>query len=171
MTAPGDASRDGTIEPTADGYALRFVRHLEHPVSVVWDALSDPAARATWFFPGRLEPTPGGVVELTDSAHGIRGRVLAAEPERLLEFTWNSADAPGETVVRFELATAPDGCVLTFTHRVDTNANPDRLAAGWHTLLDALSRYLARHETTSGDVLSADPTWTDHFARYRARIG
>lgn len=166
-----DASADGTIERTADGYVLRFVRHLAHPLPTVWAALTDPGARAAWFFPGRLDPSPGGTVDLSDSAHGIRGRVLAVEPSRLLEFSWESKDAPGETVVRFELAPSPGGCTLTFSHTVGTNANPDRLAAGWHSLLDAMPRYLAGGGETSGDVQPADDTWAGHLTRYRDRTG
>lgn len=156
---------DGTIERTADGYALRFVRQLTHPAPVVWAALTDPAARAAWFFPGRLDLHAGGAVELTDSEHGIRGRTLAVDPPRLLEFTWDSKDGPGGTVVRFELVASAQGCTLTFTHAVSDAANPDRLAAGWHVLLDALARHL-----DGSDVEAADGTWSDHYARYRERV-
>jgi uncharacterized protein YndB with AHSA1/START domain len=161
---------DGTIQRTADGYTLRFVRQLTHPATAVWAALTEPDARAAWFFPGRLDLQAGGTVELTDSAHGIRGRTLAVDPPRLLEFTWDSKDAPGESVVRFELAPTPGGCALTFTHTVTVAANPDRLAAGWHMLLDALARHLAGSATTSGAVQSADTTWTDHYTRYSEQV-
>jgi uncharacterized protein YndB with AHSA1/START domain len=156
---------DGTIQPTSEGCVLRFVRDLGHPAEDVWAALTDPDARAAWFFAGRLEPTPGGVVDLRDSGSGILGRVLAAEPPWLLEFTWASDDAPGETVVRFELAQAPGGCTLTFTHTVGADAHPDRLAAGWHTLLDALPGHLAGEASGDGSA------WAAHYARYRARVG
>lgn len=161
---------EGTIQRTTDGYTLRFVRQLTHPATAVWAALTEPDARAAWFFPGRLDLQAGGTVELTDSEHGVRGRTLAVDPPRVLEFTWDSKDAPGESVVRFELAPTPGGCTLTFTHTVTVAANPDRLAAGWHMLLDALARYLAGTATTSGAVQSADTTWTDHYTRYRGQV-
>jgi uncharacterized protein YndB with AHSA1/START domain len=163
-------NKDGTIESTADGYVLRFVRQLAHPVHTVWAALTDPDARSEWFFLGRLDLVAGGVVELTDSANGIRGRTLAVDPPWLLEFTWDSLDAPGEALVRFELMSTPQGCTLTFTHTVSASANPDRLAAGWHMLLDALPRHLDGLATTSGAVHDADSGWATHYSRYRERV-
>jgi len=157
---------DGTATRTADGGTqLRFVRKLHHPVAAVWQALTDPEARAVWFFAGRLDPHAGGSVELTDAVTGIHGRVLTVEPPYRLAIIWNSADAPGETVVEFVLADHPDGCVLTLTHTVGKAANPDSLAAGWHILLDDLPRYL------QGDSAAPAGAWPVHLARYREKLG
>jgi uncharacterized protein YndB with AHSA1/START domain len=154
-------SPDGTISHTADGrIQVRFVRNLDHPATTVWSALSDPAARAVWFFAGRLDMHVGGVVELDDSATGVRGRVLTVEPPHHLTMTWQSLDAPGETLVEFAIADTPAGCTLTVTHTVGEAANPDRLAAGWHTLLDDLPLYVR------GDSLTPAGAWSLHLARY-----
>lgn len=161
---------DGTIEPTADGYALRFVRQLAHPAPAVWAAITDPQARATWFFPGRLDLEAGGTVELTDSEHGIRGRTLTVQPPRLLEFTWDSKDGPGDTVVRFELTPTDQGCTLIFTHRVGADARPDRLAAGWHQLLDTLPGYLDGAVTVGGEAPVADGSWADYHRLYQGLV-
>lgn len=142
MEAQSD-SADGVIERTQHGHVVRFVRHLRHPAATVWAALTEPEARAAWFFAGRLDLAPGGAVELSDSEYGITGEVTAVEPGRLLEFSWRSKDAPEHSTVRFELADGATGTVLTFSHTVDEHANPDRLATGWHLLFDALPRHLA----------------------------
>ena len=134
----GSELMDGTVRHTDSGYVLRFERMLYHPVDRVWAALTEPGRRAEWFFAGSLDLRPDGVVDLADSVHGITGRVLSVEPPWLLEFTWVSGDSPEESVVRFELSKANQGCNLVFTHTVPASANRMNLAAGWHCHLDSL---------------------------------
>jgi uncharacterized protein YndB with AHSA1/START domain len=138
---------DGTVRHTDQGYVLRFERHLAHPADVVWAAFAEPGRRASWFFAGRLDLRPEGKVDLADSAHGITGKVVSVEPPWLLEFTWVSAECPEDSVVRFELAPANQGCSLVFTHTVPASANRMNLAAGWHCHLDALPLALDGEET------------------------
>ena len=85
-----DRSRYGTVHKRADGYQLRFERHLLHPVEKVWAALTNPAQLAQWLAPGEIELTLGGRVSLafTDGDGVIDGQVTAIAPPRLLEFTW-----------------------------------------------------------------------------------
>jgi uncharacterized protein YndB with AHSA1/START domain len=140
-----DRSRYGTVHTRADGYQLRFERHLLHPVQKVWDALTNPAQRAQWLAPGELELTLGGRVSLafTDGDGVIDGRVTAIAPPRLLEFTWTDQDNDFG-FVRWELGADDGGTRLVLIHSVPESARAFGLPmlAGWHSLLDQLAALL-----------------------------
>jgi uncharacterized protein YndB with AHSA1/START domain len=140
-----DRSRYGTVHTRADGYQLRFERHLLHPVEKVWDALTNPAQRAQWLAPGELELTLGGRVSLafTDGDGVIDGRVTAITPPRLLEFTWTDQDNDFG-FVRWELVADDGDTRLVLTHAVPESARGFGLPmlAGWHSLLDQLAALL-----------------------------
>jgi uncharacterized protein YndB with AHSA1/START domain len=85
--------------------------------------------------------------------HPHYGRILALEPDRLLEMTWlNEAGTHGvETVLRVEIAPDGDGSRLRLTH---TGFRDERTSAehgeAWKRLLrDRLDPMLARSETRS----------------------
>jgi uncharacterized protein YndB with AHSA1/START domain len=161
-----DRSRDGTVHERADGYRLRFERHLRHPPEEVWAALTDPAQLAQWLAPGELELTLGGRVHLAfaDGDGVIDGRVTALAPPRLLEFTWTDG---GEDlgIVRWELSAEDGGTRLVLTHTLPEAARAFGLPAlaGWHSLLDRLAVLL------DGEPMSvARDRWQelhDHYAR------
>jgi len=160
-----DRSRYGTVHTRADGYQLRFERHLLHPVERVWAALTDPAQLAQWLAPGEIELTLGGRVSLafTDGDGVIDGRVTAIAPPRLLEFTWTDQDNDFG-FVRWELVD-DSGTRLVLTHTVPEAARGFGLPmlAGWHSLLDQLAALL------DGEPLpSSGERWQelhDHYAR------
>jgi uncharacterized protein YndB with AHSA1/START domain len=160
-----DRSRYGTVHTRADGYQLRFERHLLHPVEKVWAALTDPAQLAQWLAPGEIELTLGGRVSLafTDGDGVIDGRVTAIAPPRLLEFTWTDQDNDFG-FVRWELVD-DGGTRLVLTHTVPEVARGFGLPmlAGWHSLLDQLATLL------DGEPLpSSGERWQelhDHYAR------
>jgi len=160
-----DRSRYGTVHTRADGYQLRFERHLLHPVERVWAALTDPAQLAQWLAPGEIELTLGGRVSLafTDGDGVIDGRVTAIAPPRLLEFTWTDQDNDFG-FVRWELVD-DSGTGLVLTHTVPEAARGFGLPmlAGWHSLLDQLAALL------DGEPLpSSGERWQelhDHYAR------
>jgi uncharacterized protein YndB with AHSA1/START domain len=140
-----DRSRYGTVHERADGYQLRFERHLRHPVEKVWAALSNPAQLAQWFAPGEIELTLGGRVFLafTDGDTVVDGRVTAIAPPRLLEFTWTD-QGTDRGFVRWELFAEDGGTRLILTHTVPEAARAFGLPAlaGWHSLLDHLTALL-----------------------------
>ena len=159
-----DRSRYGTVHTRADGYQLRFERHLVHPVEKVWSALTNPAQLAQWLAPGELELTLGGRVSLafTDGDGVIDGRVTAITPPRLLEFTWTDQDNDFG-FVRWELGADDGGTRLVLTHSVPESARGFGLPmlAGWHSLLDQLAALL-------DDQPFARDRWQelhDHYAR------
>jgi uncharacterized protein YndB with AHSA1/START domain len=140
-----DHSRYGTVHTRADGYQLRFERHLRHPVEKVWAALTNPAQLAQWLAPGEVELTLGGRVYLafTDGDSVIDGQVTAIAPPRLLEFSWaDKGDDLG--IVRWELMADGGGTRLILTHTVPEAARDFGLPAlaGWHSLLEQLAALL-----------------------------
>jgi uncharacterized protein YndB with AHSA1/START domain len=140
-----DRARYGTVRERADGYQLRFERHLRHPVEKVWAALTDSAKLALWFALGEIELTLGGRVYLafTDDDSVVDGRVTAFAPPRLLEFTWTDK---GNDLgfVRWELTADDGGTHLVLTHNVPEAAREFGLPAlaGWHSLLAQLAALL-----------------------------
>jgi uncharacterized protein YndB with AHSA1/START domain len=161
-----DRSRYGTVHQGADGYQLRFERHLRHPVEAVWAALTTPAQLAQWLAPGEFELALGGRVYLafTDGDSVIDGRVTAIDPPRLLEFTWTDHDNDFG-FVRWELMAADGGTRLVLTHNLPESARASGfpMLAGWHSLLDQLALLL------DGQPMSvARDRWQelhDHYAR------
>jgi uncharacterized protein YndB with AHSA1/START domain len=161
-----NGARYGTVRERADGYQLRFERHLRHPVEKVWTALTDPAQLAQWLAPGEMELTLGGRVHLafTDGDGVIDGRVTAIEPPRLLEFTWtDKGDDFG--FVRWELGDVDGGARLVLTHTIPEASRRFGLPAlaGWHSLLDQLAALLdGQPLPPSGERWQA---LHDHYAR------
>ena len=161
-----DDSRFGTVQERADGYQLRFERHLAQPVEKVWAALTDPAQLAQWLAPGEIELTSGGRVYLafTDGDGVIDGQVTAIAPPRLLEFTWS--DKGGDFgFVRWELTAEERGTCLVLTHTVPESARDFGLPmlAGWHSLLEQLAALLdGQPLPLSGEHWQE---FHDHYAR------
>lgn len=153
----------GTLEQTADGWRLRFVRHLAHSPQTVWAALAEPDQRAAWF-PDTMagELTVGATLTFATSLESVpafEGTVLAVEPPRLLEFTW------GEDTLRFEITPTDGGCTLTLHDSIAELGQGARDGAGWHVCLDQLEASLAgttpewapgeRWSQVHGDYVSA----------------
>lgn len=67
---------------TVDGRpAVRFERRLDHPVAVVWRAVSEPAGLAQWF-PGEVtvELPPGGAMSFAMEEDTLAGEVVELDP-------------------------------------------------------------------------------------------
>lgn len=153
MADEGIVSAPGTV---------RMERLLPGPIERVWSYLTDPAKRALWLAPGRMELRPGGRVDLrfqgdpagrgeipppgfhSQQACGcgpdgaLCGRVVACEPPHRLVFTWNEPGPDGSEVA-FLLEDEGSAVRLRLTHR----RLPDRetmigVAGGWHARLDLL---------------------------------
>jgi uncharacterized protein YndB with AHSA1/START domain len=128
----------GTYERDGEMADLRYERHLPRPVETVWAALTDPARIGDWLGTALVEPHLGGRYELfIDRPKQVTGRILAWEPPRLLEFSWDTGDGPASTV-RCELAPAGDGTRLVFTHRGIGFPWIGLVLPGWHTHLERL---------------------------------
>ncbi|HEX5114682.1 MAG TPA: SRPBCC domain-containing protein [Pseudonocardiaceae bacterium] len=150
---------NGTLV-TVDGRpALRFERHLKHPVERVWRAIIVPAELASWF-PAAADWTPeaGEVFE----AGGQTGQVTALEPPHLIEWTFAGQ------AFRFDLSAEPDGCALVFTHVFDDGVPAARTAAGWECYFDRLEPHLAGEDLS--EEAAHDPIGERH-EYYAARFG
>jgi uncharacterized protein YndB with AHSA1/START domain len=136
--------------------ALRFERHLDHPVERVWRAVTEPAELARWFVSEvPWTPAPGEVFE----GGGQSGRITVLEPPHRIAWTW------GVERYSFELSADGDGCALVFTHVYDPRLGPGwQHAAGWETYLNRLDAHLA------GGFLSEEAAHegvSDLIERYR----
>ena len=137
MADPGTFERDG------DRTDLRFERHYPRPIETVWAALTEPARLADWIGPALVEPHVRGRYELfIDRPRPMTGRIVTWEPPRLLEFTWDTGDAP-ESLVRCELTRDGDGTKLVFTHNGVGFSWIALVLPGWHSLLERLEGSLA----------------------------
>ncbi|MDB5438964.1 MAG: hypothetical protein JWM33_1391 [Caulobacteraceae bacterium] len=138
----------GTFERHGDNLDLRFERLYPRSIETVWAALTNPARLEDWLSPAVVEPQLGGRYELfvnRDKGRMI-GTILTWEPPTLLEYRWDTGDAP-PNIVRCELsAEGPNATRLVFIHK-DV---PFKWAAltlpGWHQLLENLGRLLAGQE-------------------------
>jgi uncharacterized protein YndB with AHSA1/START domain len=139
--------------------ALRFERHLAHPVERVWRAVSEPAELGRWM-PAAAAWTPklGEVFELG----GQPGQITELDPPHVIAWTF------GTDLFRFVLRAEGDGCALVFTHVLGDAQLAAQTAAGWECYLDRLDAQLA------GEYLSEErahePVGERH-ERYAARYG
>jgi uncharacterized protein YndB with AHSA1/START domain len=152
MTAPGTVRRvgGGRVE-------IRFERRFAHAPAKVWRALTDPAELRGRRFPAvvELDLTPGATVWFHPTAEQrerfgvapdpVAGRVIAADPPRLLEYTW------GAETLRWELTPDGGGCLLVFVNTIDDGAGP-AAAGGWHAGLELLEAALAGRPIDDGDA-------------------
>ncbi len=143
--------RLGQILRDRGRYGLRYERRLGHPPEKVWRALTESDSLRHWmpadmvgerrtgadlvfpFWPAHVERfgIPADQVALA-------GRMLAWEPPRLLEYSWDV------DLLRFELEPDGDGTRLVFTTWLgETDQYPaDGTAAGYHVALDQLVELL-----------------------------
>ena len=137
-----------SVERTADGWTVVFVRRLAHRPDKVWRALTESEHLRHWM-PCDIvgERREGATIELPFwPAHNDRygpdlptlaGVIRVWDPPRVLKWSWDT------DVLRFELEPTDDGTTLTFT----THLGPDdqgaaNTAAGYHACLDNLVELL-----------------------------
>jgi uncharacterized protein YndB with AHSA1/START domain len=165
---------DGSVDKRDGRRALRYERHLRHPVERVWAALTQPAELVGWLGEADVDLVPGGRVEigwLNSDDEGntavARGSITALEPPRLLEL-----DTDIHGLLRWELEPEGDGCVLRFT---TVTPAPDefltKVLAGWAIHLDHLEDALDGHPvdwpawTMDTRALGSGKSWADHERR------
>ena len=156
----------GALDRSGTSPRLRFERNIAHPPEVVWQALTMPQRLAAWF-PTTIEGTLEAGVSLRFAFPSglaippMEGRVLAAEPPKLLEFQW------GPDTVRFELHSEAAGTRLVLIVVLETLGKAARDGAGWHVCLEQLAASLDGQGT--GRDTSA--RWREVHTGYVAAFG
>ena len=155
---------NGTIRPVGSAFEIRFDRWYPQPIGEVWDAIATPEGLAHWLADARLDPLPGGVIELDfgdDAGGAMRGAVARYQRPRVLQYSWSMADEP-DAVVRWELPTLDEGTALSLTVTPSGEADDSgMLLAKWHLRLDSLAAYLDGEEYVR-DASSLD-LLLDHY--------
>ncbi|MDT0446264.1 SRPBCC family protein [Streptomyces johnsoniae] len=162
--APAADGRRGTLGVGADGaWQIRFERRIGHPPQRVWDALADPAQRARWMPGVTLATSPDAPVRFDfGDEGGADGRVVAADPPRSLEHTWQWPGEPA-AVVRWEITPEGDGSLLVLLHRPLAAEPAVHYCTGWHAMLDGLEAHL-------DGVEPAEPDYAGLHTLYAAAI-
>ncbi len=138
------------------GLILRFTCRLRHSVERVWAALTHEAELAVWYPTRvRIDTRPGGQISFQfPGADPFFGVVLEVEPPTLLVFTTL------DDTLRWQLAEAEGGCVLTLENIVAHPEHAPYTAAGFDitlnqltTLLDYGASHVHRREMPPPDEL------------------
>jgi uncharacterized protein YndB with AHSA1/START domain len=99
-----------------DGDRVVHEVHYAHPIEVVWQVMTDPAAIAAWLMPNDFEPTVGRRFRLdARPAFGVvEGEVLEVDAPRFLRCRWVVEGAP--TTLSIWLEGDETGTVLRLEH-------------------------------------------------------
>jgi uncharacterized protein YndB with AHSA1/START domain len=157
---------------------LQYRRRLAHPPEKVWRAITESEHLRHWLpCDLRGERRAGAALELpfwddhveqydleTPTLHG---EILAWDPPRLFEWTWDTDH------LRWELDADEEGTTLTFTTWMG-DPDPEGLAnagAGYHVCLDHLAALL--DEAPLGRLVDSDvaPIEVEYRAAVAAALG
>jgi uncharacterized protein YndB with AHSA1/START domain len=143
--------------------AFIHVVYIRAPLQAVWDALTDPDQTAKFWFGTAITSawTPGAPVTYTRNGKvDVTGRVLEADPPRLLRYSFVHTDlypafkAEGESIVTYQLETEGEATRLTLIHDGFPVASGVRagVSKGWAQILSGLKSLLE-----TGRSLDLDP--------------
>jgi len=145
--APFNPAEAGELVELGNGEVeLRFERRLNHPLEMVWNAISIPERIGAWFCEMKFEPQPGAKIDQTfHHANGVKGygHVLRFEPPRLFEWQWDASEGEQASVVTWRLEPEGEAATRIFiTHRTRDPHKAHDYAHGWHVHLDGLVQAL-----------------------------
>jgi uncharacterized protein YndB with AHSA1/START domain/DNA-binding transcriptional ArsR family regulator len=153
-----------TPDPDGTGAMAVFEIYIKTTPERLWEAITDPALRATYSFGVQIQSdwTPGssyrasvpGVVDIA------AGENLEVDPPRRLVQSYNAlwsddVKAAGTSRVTWEIIPVGDSCQLTVVHdRLAEDARPE-LYGGWPMILSGLKTLLETGQrlTTPGSLL------------------
>jgi len=140
--------------------AVQFERVLPGPIERVWQFLTDPKLRKTWFADGPIEGKVGGAITfhfqhqvITEFAEALperfkimadgpivsHGTVRVWDPPRRLAFTWEP-----DSEVAIDLVARGADVHLTLTHtKLASRAEMVDVSSGWHVHLGVLAERFA----------------------------
>ena len=170
-------SEDGRL--TGPG-TLEFRRSFAADIDTVWQFLTDPEKRKTWFCGGetgtargeeivfdfdhrRLSNSPAPEKYRDQETARFTGEILEYDPPHRLSFTWPDANGEGSKVEIVLSEAAGGGTDLHLVHsQLGTAEYRIGALAGWHAHFDLLEDIVAGREVRD--------FWTAHTAledRYR----
>lgn len=171
---------DGTISEADGKVTFRYVRHLRHPIEVVWKTITDPDEIEQWTgTQPEIDLHAGGeYVSYHGGTDRVVDRVIRVEVPRLFVHTFWAHVNPS-AVVTWELTDAGGETDLVLTHVLDVEDVRNgaktfgvdgafilsRNGAGWHMLLDKLATVLDGHPE---DCTEAEQT--ELRERYAAKL-
>lgn len=132
----------------AEKGVIQLTEHLPHPPARVWAALTTPELHAKWWAAGEVKPVVGHRFTLDMGQWGQQPcEVLAAEPERLLSYTF----APGtlDTVITWRLEPEGEGTRLSFEQRGFDLDSPlgraayEGMGGGWPAIVKSIGTVLS----------------------------
>jgi len=140
--------------------AVQFERVLPGPIERVWQFLTDPKLRKTWFADGPMEGRVGGAITfhfqhqvitefeeplperfkaMADGPIVSRGTVTVWDPPCRLAFTWEP-----DSEVAIDLVARGADVHFTLTHtKLASRAETVDVSSGWHVHLGVLAERLA----------------------------
>jgi hypothetical protein len=132
-----------SFDDHGDTVSVRLERRYEHSRERVWRAITDPAELAHWF-PAN-EPL----------------QVIESQPPSLLSGTWFG------DVLRFELRSDGEACVLLFSHTFGGREKAARDASGWDRCFARFDALLAGAPISAAESLR---DWPETHERYAERF-
>jgi uncharacterized protein YndB with AHSA1/START domain len=171
-----DESRKGRLIIEGETATLLFKRTLAHAPELVWQAITTPEGLREWLMctVAKIDGRVGGDIELVSGPgrYHSRGKILAWDPPRLLEYEWNVAPVTemplGENAVfRYELLPQAGSTLLSVTYRRITKRTAPGFLPGVHVFLDRLQAQLDATPLPDWmgrfqELLSEYPAWTQH---------
>lgn len=145
METPEATYETAVFTKAAGRVSMKFALPLEDADQAeVWALLTAPDKIVNWLAPGSIGGSVGAPVKLgfTDSGIVIDSTVTAITPGSMLEYSWSGPGEP-ERPIRFEIAPADSGVVLSLTLSVPETEDAGRSAAGWAAHLDMFAAALA----------------------------
>jgi uncharacterized protein len=151
----------GRLRPDGDRCAVRLERLYDATPDELWSALTDAEQLHGWMaHVARLDARPGGEFEFRfgdAETEWAAGRVVTADPPRVLELDWRFPGEP-ESFVRFEIVPRDAGAMLVLDHsQLDRNSGAS-YSAGWHAHLDLLDAQLRG---------APEPDWLERYQELR----
>ena len=133
---------NGSYLEIDDRPAVRFERVYDHPVTRVWEAISDPAQMSQWFPSPQIEhdAREGGSITLSGDPYAPEAkttRVLVWDPPHRFSFGW------GDDELHFTLTEVEEGTRLELVNILATSGAASRNAAGWEMCLEHLDQTVA----------------------------
>jgi uncharacterized protein YndB with AHSA1/START domain len=160
------SASDGTFYKTDDSIGVRFERLLDHPLPLVWEAITQPGHLAKWLAPATIEGREGGAITLHLSGGVMGGKILQWKEEDLLEYVWYNGSS-----VRWQLLTeGPGRTRLVFTHQQVPDSQLVDAAKGWHYHLDVLTMILDGEPAPHNPVETWEDITREADLRYRTAL-